>query len=215
MGLVAGTCFAETGNDVICVDIDEKKIAGLKKGKLPIYEPGLEELMRRNLEEKRLTFTTDLEWAVHDSLIIFIAVGTPPKENGASDLRSVLEVARGVARAMNGYRIIVNKSTVPVGTADRVHQEMSALTRFQFDVVSNPEFLKEGSAVEDFMKPDRVIIGTDDVRVAEIMKELYAPFTRKGPRFLVMDTRSAEITKYAANAILAMTCPHERVHLLS
>lgn len=203
VGLVAGTCFAETGNDVICVDIDEKKIAGLKKGKLPIYEPGLEELMRRNLEEKRLTFTTDLEWAVHDSLIIFIAVGTPPKENGASDLRSVLEVARGVARAMNGYRIIVNKSTVPVGTADRVHQEMSALTRFQLDVVSNPEFLKEGSAVEDFMKPDRVIIGTEDVRVAEIMKELYAPFTRKGPRFLVMDTRSAEITKYAANAILA------------
>jgi len=203
VGLVAGTCFAETGNDVICVDIDEKKIAGLQKGKLPIYEPGLGEVIRRNLEEKRLTFTTDLEWAVQNSLIIFIAVGTPAKQNGASDLKYVLEVARGVARAMDGYRIIVNKSTVPVGTADRVRQEISALTRFKFDVVSNPEFLKEGTAVEDFMKPDRVIIGTDDVRVAEIMKELYAPFTRKGPRFVVMDARSAEMTKYAANALLA------------
>ena len=202
-GLVAGTCFAETGNDVICVDIDEKKIAGLEKGELPIYEPGLGEVMRRNLEAKRLTFTTDLERAVKNSLIIFIAVGTPANGDGSSDLSSVMEVTRGVARAMDGYRIIVNKSTVPVGTADRVRQELSARTRFQFDVVSNPEFLKQGTAVEDFMKPDRVIIGTDDVRVAEIMKELYAPFTRKGPRFLVMDTRSAEVTKYAANAILA------------
>ncbi len=200
---MAGTCFAETGNDVICVAIDEKKITQLQKGKLPIYEPGLGEVVRRNLEEKRLTFTTDLEGAVRSSLIIFIAVGTPAKQNGASDLSSVLEVARGVAQAMDGYRIIVNKSTVPVGTADRVRQEISALTRFKFDVVSNPEFLKEGTAVEDFMKPDRVIIGTDDVRVAEIMKELYAPFTRKGPRFLVMDARSAEMTKYAANALLA------------
>jgi len=203
VGLVAGTCFAETGNDVICVDIDEKKIAGLEKGELPIYEPGLEEVMRRNLEAKRLTFTTDLEGAVHNSLIIFIAVGTPANEDGSSDLSYVMDAARGVARAMNGYKIIVNKSTVPVGTADRVCREISALSRFQFDVVSNPEFLKQGTAVEDFMKPDRVIIGTDDVRVAEIMKELYAPFTRKGPRFLVMDTRSAEVTKYAANAILA------------
>ncbi|MFB3068656.1 MAG: NAD(P)-binding domain-containing protein, partial [Acidobacteriota bacterium] len=141
VGLVAGTCFAETGNDVICVDIDEKKIAGLQKGKLPIYEPGLGEVVRSNLEEKRLTFTTDLEWAVQNSLIIFIAVGTPAKQNGASDLKYVLEVVQGVARAMDGYRIIVNKSTVPVGTADRVRQEMSALTRFKFDVVSNPEFL--------------------------------------------------------------------------
>ena len=203
VGLVAGTCFAETGNDVICMDIDEEKIAWLQKGKLPIYEPGLRELMRRNLEEKRLSFTTDLKKGVHNSLIIFVAVGTPARQDGASDLSHVLEVARGVARAMDGYRIIVNKSTVPVGTADRVRQEMSALTPFQFDVVSNPEFLKEGTAVEDFMKPDRVIIGTDEVRVAEMMKELYAPFTRKGPRFLVMDTRSAEMTKYAANAILA------------
>ncbi|MDA2927595.1 UDP-glucose/GDP-mannose dehydrogenase family protein [Acidobacteria bacterium AH-259-G07] len=203
VGLVAGTCFAETGNDVICMDVDEKKIALLQRGKVPIYEPGLQELMRRNLQEERLRFTMDLPGAVNNSLIIFIAVGTPAGESGSSDLSSVLEVAQSIAKAMDGYKIIVNKSTVPVGTAEKMRQEISSLTRFQFDVISNPEFLKEGAAVEDFMKPDRVVVGAEEVRAVEIMKELYAPFTRTGARILVMDTRSAEMTKYAANAMLA------------
>jgi len=203
VGLVAGTCFAETGNDVVCMDIDEDKINALRKGVVPIYEPGLEEMLRRNVAEDRLSFTTNLAEAVRKSLVIFIAVGTPPKPDGSPDLSYVLAAARGIGETMNGYKIIVNKSTVPVGTADRVRQEISALTRFQFDVVSNPEFLKEGAAIDDFMKPDRVIIGTSEVRVAEIMKELYAPFTRTGAPILVMDPRSAEMTKYAANAMLA------------
>jgi len=203
VGLVAGTCFAETGNDVVCMDVDEQKIASLRKGEVPIYEPGLEETMRRNVDEERLRFTTDLSEAVKNSLIIFIAVGTPQGDDGAPDLSYVLTAARGIACNMNGYKIVVNKSTVPVGTADRVRQEISALTRFQFDVVSNPEFLKEGAAIDDFMKPDRVVIGTYEVRVAEIMKELYGPFTRTGAPVLVMDPRSAEMTKYAANAMLA------------
>jgi UDPglucose 6-dehydrogenase len=159
VGLVAGTCFAETGNDVVCMDVDEGKIESLRQGKVPIYEPGLEEMMRRNVAEERLRFTTDLSEAVKSSLIVFIAVGTPQGEDGSPDLSYVLGAARGIACNMNGYKIIVNKSTVPVGTADRVRQEISALTRFQFDVVSNPEFLKEGAAIDDFMKPDRVVIG--------------------------------------------------------
>ena len=203
VGLVAGTCFAETGNDVICMDVDEKKIAGLQKGKLPIYEPGLQELIRRNVQEERLSFTTDLPWAVQNSLIVSVAVGTPPDGDGSSDISYVMEAVRAIAKAMDGYKIIVNKSTVPVGTADKISQEISSLTAFQFDVDSNPEFLKEGAAIEDFMKPDRVVIGASETRAVEIMKELYAPFTRTGAPILVMDTRSAEMTKYAANAMLA------------
>ncbi len=203
VGLVVGTCLAETGHDVICVDSDKSKIDLLKRGETPIYEPGLEELVRRNAEEERLAFTTDLKEAVEKSLVIFIAVGTPPDDTDAADLRNVFEVAREIGRAMNGYKIVVNKSTVPVGTADNVRDTIAAETREEFDVVSNPEFLKEGAAIEDFMKPDRIIIGTSDVRVAEIMKELYAPFVRTGHPIIVMDIRSAELTKYACNAMLA------------
>ena len=203
VGLVAGTCFAETGNDVICMDVDEEKIAGLQKGKLPIYEPGLQELIRRNVQEERLRFTTDLPWAVQNSLIVSIAVGTPQGDGGSSDLSYVMEAVRAIAKAMNDYKIIVTKSTVPVGTADKIAQEISALTAVEFDVVANPEFLKAGAAVEDFMKPDRVVIGATNTRVVEIMQDLYAPFTRTGAPILVMDPRSAEMTKYAANAMLA------------
>jgi UDPglucose 6-dehydrogenase len=203
VGLVAGTCFAETGNDVICMDVDKKKIALLEKCTVPIYEPGLQELIKRNVQEERLRFTTDLTWAVQNSLIIFIAVGTPENDDGSSDLGHVMEAVRAVSRAMEGYKILVVKSTVPVGTADRIREEVSSITRFQVDVVSNPEFLKEGAAIEDFMKPDRVVIGADEVRAVEIIKELYAPFTRTGAPVLVMDTRSAEMTKYAANSMLA------------
>lgn len=203
VGLVVGTCLAETGNNVHCVDIDEKKIAALKQGRVPIYEPGLEEMIRRNREQERLRFTTDLEAAVKKSLIVFIAVGTPQGEGGSSDLRYVLEAAKAIGRAMNSYKIVVNKSTVPVGTANKVEEEISGRTRFPFDVVSNPEFLKEGTAIEDFMKPDRVVIGVKGARVREIMQELYAPFTRTGAPILVMDPASAEMTKYASNAMLA------------
>ena len=208
VGLVAGACFAESGNSVVCVDVDAAKIDGLNNGIIPIYEPGLKEMVLKNREEGRLSFTTDLESAVQASLINFIAVGTPPGEDGSADLKYVLGVARDIGRAMNGYRIIVDKSTVPVGTADRVRSAVQEeLGRrgvaFEFDVVSNPEFLKEGAAIDDFMKPDRVVIGTDNVRTAEIMKELYEPFMRKHNRMIVMDIRSAEMTKYAANAMLA------------
>ncbi len=203
VGLVAGTCFAETGNDVICMDVDEKKIAQLQKGKLPIYEPGLQELIRRNVQEERLRFTTDLPWAVQHSLIVSIAVGTPPGDGGSSDLSYVMEAVRAIAKAMDDYKIIVTKSTVPVGTADQISQEISSWTTCEFDVVSNPEFLKEGAAIEDFMKPDRVVIGATNSRAVGIMQELYAPFTRTGAPILVMDPRSAEMTKYAANAMLA------------
>ena len=203
VGLVAGTCFAETGNDVICMDVDEKKIAGLQKGKLPIYEPGLQELIRRNVKEERLRFTTDLPGAVQNSLIVSIAVATPPGDGDSSDLSHVMEAVGAIAKAMDDYKIIVTKSTVPVGTADKISREIAALTTCEFDVVSNPEFLKEGAAIEDFMKPDRVVIGATSSRAVEIMQELYAPFTRTGAPILVMDTRSAEMTKYAANAMLA------------
>lgn len=208
VGLVAGTCFAESGNHVICVDIDVDKVEGLKKGIIPIYEPGLKEMVTRNMEEGRLSFTTDIDEAVKESLVNFIAVGTPPGEDGSADLKYVLDVARTIGRVMESFKIIVDKSTVPVGTADKVRaaikDELAARgLSTEFDVVSNPEFLKEGAAIDDFMKPDRVVIGTDNVRTAELMKELYDPFMRKQNRMIVMDIRSAEMTKYAANAMLA------------
>ena len=203
VGLVSGTCFAEGGNDVICVDIDERKIADLRNGKIPIYEPGLEELIRRNVTDGRLQFTTDLAVAVKEALICFIAVGTPQDDDGSADLSMVLKATTDIAKAMPGYRIVVLKSTVPVGTADKVREAMSANTTHPFDVVSNPEFLKEGAAVEDFMKPDRVVLGSNSERALSLMKELYSPFVRTENPILVMDNRSAEMTKYAANAFLA------------
>ena len=203
VGLVAGACFAETGNDVICVDKDEAKVRLLRRGKMPIYEPGLEELVRRNRAEKRLVFTTALPMAVRQASIIFIAVGTPQGEDGSADLHHVLEVARQVARAMNGYKVIVDKSTVPVGTAARVREIIRRETTHPFSVVSNPEFLKQGAAVEDFLKPDRVVIGAEDPRATELMTELYSPFTRTGAPIMVMDCASAEMCKYAANGLLA------------
>jgi UDPglucose 6-dehydrogenase len=208
VGLVVGACFAESGNTVVCVDINEAKVQGLNEGIIPIYEPGLKELVQRNAVDGRLSFTTELASAVKNSLLQFIAVGTPPGEDGSADLNHVLAVAREIGRSMESFKIIVNKSTVPVGTADKVRQVVSEeLARrgvdIEFDVVSNPEFLKEGAAIDDFMKPDRIVVGVDNVRTAEIMKELYAPFTRKVDRMIVMDVRSAEMTKYAANAMLA------------
>lgn len=203
VGLVAGTCFAESGNDVVCVDIDAKKIAALNAGNVPIYEPGLEEMVRRNAAEQRLSFTTDLAEAVQRSPIIFIAVGTPQGDNGHANLDYVKATAKGIARAMVGFRIIVTKSTVPVGTADRIKQWIAEETAESFAVVSNPEFLKEGAAVDDFMKPDRVVLGGDNVEALETVKELYEPFVRTGNPILIMDSRSAEMSKYASNAMLA------------
>ena len=203
VGLVVGTCFAESGNDVICVDIDQHKVAELRNGKVPIYEPGLEELIRRNTADGRLRFTADLSNAVKEGLVCFVAVGTPADTDGSADVRMVLQAATEVARVMPGYRVIVLKSTVPVGTADQVRETMAAHTAHPFDVISNPEFLKEGAAVEDFMKPDRVVIGGNSERAISLLKELYAPFVRTENPILVMDNRSAEMTKYAANAFLA------------
>jgi len=203
VGLVAGACFAENGNDVTCVDKDEAKIRLLRRGRMPIYEPGLEEMVERNTSEKRLVFTTQLSKAVRQSSIVFIAVGTPQGEDGSADLQHVLGVARDVARAMNGYKIIVDKSTVPVGTAARVRDIIRRETTHPFSVVSNPEFLKQGAAIDDFLKPDRVVIGAEDPRAADAMRELYAPFTRTGAPIMVMDCASAELSKYAANALLA------------
>ena len=203
VGLVAGACFAEYGNDVICVDKDEAKVRTLRRGKIPIYEPGLEELVRRNRLERRLVFTSALPAAARKSEIIFIAVGTPQGEDGSADLQHVLEVAKEIARSMNGYRVIVDKSTVPVGTAERVREIVRRETTHPFSVVSNPEFLKQGAAVDDFMKPDRVVIGAEDPRARELMTALYAPFTRTGAPIMVMDCASAELCKYAANAMLA------------
>jgi UDPglucose 6-dehydrogenase len=203
VGLVVGACLAENGNAVICVDKDADKIATLKGGEIPIYEPGLEELISRNVAEERLSFSTDLPEAVRRSDILFVAVGTPQDEDGSADLTHVLEVARAIGRAMNGPKVVVNKSTVPVGTAARVRSVISEISREPFSVVSNPEFLKEGVAVEDFLKPDRVIIGTDDPKVEALMRELYEPFVRTGNPIVVMDPASAELTKYAANAMLA------------
>ncbi len=203
VGLVTGACFAESGNDVICVDIDKEKVAKLNRGEIPIYEPGLEELINNNREAGRLQFITDTNYGVQNSEVIFIAVGTPEDTDGSADLSQVLAVAASIGKVMNGPKIVVNKSTVPVGTADLVGQEIAKYTNIPCDVVSNPEFLKEGSAIEDFMKPDRVVIGTSSVESAEVMRDLYAPFVRTNNPILVMDVRSAEVTKYAANAFLA------------
>lgn len=203
VGLVTGACFAEGGNDVICVDINKEKIAQLNNGEIPIYEPGLDELIRNSREAGRIEFTTDTVYAVQNSEVIFIAVGTPEDTDGSADLSQVLGVAASIGKAMNGPKIVVNKSTVPVGTADLVGEEIAKHTGIRCDVVSNPEFLKEGSAIEDFMKPDRVVIGTSSVEAAEVMRDLYAPFVRTNNPILVMDVRSAEVTKYAANAFLA------------
>ena len=203
VGLVAGACFAESGNDVICVDVDESKINQLKNGEIPIYEPGLEGLVERNYREGRLKFTTDLKEAVEKCDVIFIAVGTPQDEDGSADLQHVLAVAEGIGEHMNGPKIVVDKSTVPVGTAALVEKTIAGKTDHPFEVVSNPEFLKEGAAIDDFMKPDRVVIGAPTENSAKVMKELYAPFVRTNNPIIIMDVVSAELTKYAANAMLA------------
>jgi UDPglucose 6-dehydrogenase len=208
VGLVTGACMAEMGNQVVCYDIDEGKIARLNKGDIPIYEPGLDALIERNHEAGRLKFTTDVAEAVTHGLFQFVAVGTPPDEDGSADMQYVLAVARAIGEHIEEYRIIVDKSTVPVGTADKVKAEIdAALARrnkaVEFDVVSNPEFLKEGAAINDFMKPDRIIVGTDNPRTTELLKTLYEPFNRNHDRVITMDIRSAELTKYAANAMLA------------
>jgi UDPglucose 6-dehydrogenase len=203
VGLVAGTCFAESGNGVVCIDIDKEKIERLKRGEVPIYEPGLEELLKRNVHDRRLTFTTDYAEGIARAEVVFIAVGTPPGQNGEADLKYVLDAARAIAKSMTGYAVIVDKSTVPVGTAKQVRAIMRENTQHEFDVVSNPEFLKEGAAIDDFLKPDRVVIGSESQRAREVMDELYGPFVRTGNPILHMDIASAELTKYAANAMLA------------
>jgi UDPglucose 6-dehydrogenase len=203
VGLVVGTCFAESGNDVICVDNDHRKLKLLKRGENPIFEPGLSDLLKKNIHERRLSFTDDLKDAVQKTEIVFLALPTPQSEDGSADLQHVLAVARKIGTYMNGYKVIVNKSTVPVGTADRVRDVIAGQTEHEFDVVSNPEFLKEGAAVNDFMKPDRVVIGSSSQRALAIMQDLYAPFVRTGNPLILMDERSAELTKYAANSFLA------------
>ncbi|ABM62942.1 UDP-glucose dehydrogenase family protein [Halorhodospira halophila] len=208
VGLVTGTCFADAGNDVVCVDIDAERVAQLQRGEVPIYEPGLDEMLSFNQEEGRLRFTTNAAEGVHHGLFQFIAVGTPSDEDGSADLQHVLAVARTIGQHMDDYRVVVDKSTVPVGTADRVRaavgEELAARgEQLEYDVVSNPEFLKEGAAIDDFVKPDRIIIGSDNPRTGELMKALYAPFNRSHDRLIAMDVRSAELTKYASNAMLA------------
>lgn len=203
VGLVSGTCFAETGNDVICVDIDKEKVEMMRNGKIPIYEPGLEALFERNIRQGRLHFTTSLEEAIKDAKIIFLALPTPPGGDGAADLSFVLGVAEHLGKIITDYKVIVDKSTVPVGTAEKVTLAIAKNAKVEFDVVSNPEFLKEGFAVEDFMKPDRVVIGTKSSRARKIMEDLYKPFVRQGNPIVFMDEKSAEMTKYAANSFLA------------
>lgn len=208
VGLVTGACLADVGNQVMCVDVDTDKIEGLNQGIIPIYEPGLEEMVKTNMAAGRLHFTTDVKQAVDFGLFQFIAVGTPPDEDGSADLRYVLAVAKSIGEQMNDYKVVIDKSTVPVGTADKVKQTLADVlvergVSLEFDVVSNPEFLKEGSALDDFMKPDRIVIGTDNPRTAELLKALYGPFNRNRERLITMDVRSAELTKYAANAMLA------------
>jgi UDPglucose 6-dehydrogenase len=208
VGLVTGACLAEVGNDVVCVDIDLGKIDRLNRGEVPIYEPGLDAIIKRNMAASRLRFTTDIDLGVAHGLFQFIAVGTPPDEDGSADLQYVLAVARSIGERMEEYRVVVNKSTVPVGTADKVRDAIQAVladrpSTAEFDVVSNPEFLKEGAAIEDFMKPDRIVVGTDNPRTTELLRALYAPFNRNHDRLVCMDIRSAELTKYAANAMLA------------
>ena len=203
VGLVTGTCFAETGNDVTCVDIDANKVSKLKSGVITIYEPGLEKLFLRNLKEERLHFTTNLAEGIKEAAIIFLALPTPPGEDGSADLKYILGVGEELGKIMTDYKVIVDKSTVPVGTAEKVHAAIAANYKGEFDVVSNPEFLREGVAVEDFMKPDRVVIGTTSERAKKLMGDLYAPFVRQGNPVIYMDERSAELTKYAANSFLA------------
>jgi UDPglucose 6-dehydrogenase len=208
VGLVTGACFAEVGNNVLCVDVDARKVEMLKRGESPIYEPGLDELLKKNLAAGRINFTTDAVEGVKHGLFQFIAVGTPPDEDGSADLRYVLAVAESIGTNLSEYRIVVTKSTVPVGTADKVRAKIDSTLKargaqIEFDVVSNPEFLKEGAAINDFMKPDRIVVGTDNPRTAELLKALYDPFTRNRERMIVMDVRSSELTKYAANAMLA------------
>lgn len=203
VGLVTGTCFAETGNHVVCVDIDKQKVERLKNGEIPIYEPHLDVLFERNIKQGRLLFTTDLAKGIEDAQIIFLALPTPPGEDGSADLKYVLQVADQLGHLIRDYKIVINKSTVPVGTAERVRDVIAKNCKTEFDVISNPEFLREGFAVDDFMKPDRVVIGTHSERAKKIMNELYAPFVRQGNPIYFMDERSAELTKYAANAFLA------------
>ncbi len=208
VGLVTGACLADLGNNVFCLDLDRAKIDLLNGGEIPIYEPGLKEVVERNVEAGRLTFSTDIAASVAHAGVQFIAVGTPPDEDGSADLQYVVSAARNVGRHMNGYKVVIDKSTVPVGTADKVRaalaEELNARgAKIDFSVVSNPEFLKEGAAVEDFMKPDRIVVGVDDERAIALMRELYAPFQRNHERLVVMDVKSAELTKYAANAMLA------------
>ncbi|MBS1943615.1 MAG: UDP-glucose/GDP-mannose dehydrogenase family protein [Bacteroidetes bacterium] len=204
VGLVTGTCFAETGNHVTCVDIDVEKVKKLKAGQVPIYEPHLDVLFERNIRQGRLAFTTDLKEAVDQAEIIFLALPTPPGEDGSADLKYVLGVAKELGKIINGYKVIVDKSTVPVGTAEKVRAAVAEHARQPFDVVSNPEFLREGFAVDDFLKPDRVVVGTSSARARKVMEDLYKPFVRQGNPIIFMDERSAELTKYAANAFLAM-----------
>ncbi len=204
VGLVVGTCLAEMGNNVICVDNNEEKLKQLHQGIIPIYEPGLEELIRANVSENRLIFTSDIKNAVENSLVCFIAVGTPQGEDGSADLKYVEQVAKSIGQSIKQYTVIVDKSTVPVGTADMVTKIIKEQTDVEFDVVSNPEFLKQGAAVDDFLKPDRVVIGSNSQRASEIMQELYAPFLRTGNPVIMMDVKSAEMTKYAANSFLAV-----------
>jgi UDPglucose 6-dehydrogenase len=203
VGLVTGTCFAESGNEVVCLDVDARKIATLESGGIPIYEPGLEELVRRNVKERRLSFTTSYPAAVAGAAVVFIAVGTPPGETGEADLGYVLGAAEQIGRTLTGYAVVVNKSTVPVGSADKVADALRRTSAHPFDVVSNPEFLKEGAAIDDFMRPDRVVVGVASERARAVMADLYAPFVRAEQPVLFMDLRSAELTKYAANAMLA------------
>jgi len=203
VGLVTGTCFAETGNKVTCVDIDAQKVARLKEGVMPIYEPGLEKIFLRNSKEGRLTFTTNMEEVIDQAEIIFLALPTPPGADGSADLKYILGVADHLGKILKDYKVIVNKSTVPVGTADKVHAAIAKNYKGEFDVVSNPEFLREGVAVEDFMKPDRVVVGTRSERAKKLMSDLYAPFVRQGNPVIYMDERSSELTKYAANSFLA------------
>lgn len=204
VGLVAGTCLADMGNDVICVDNDLEKLIKLNDGIVPIYEPGLEELIKANVTEGRLKFSSDLDNAVKQSLVCFIAVGTPQGQDGAANMQYVLDVAEGIGKSIDGYKVIVDKSTVPVGTADKVIEVIKKYYDGEFDVVSNPEFLKQGAAVDDFLKPDRVVIGSNSPKATAIMQEVYAPFFRTASRFVIMDVKSAEMTKYAANSFLAI-----------
>ena len=204
VGLVAGTCLADMGNDVICVDNDLEKLIKLNDGIVPIYEPGLEELIKANVTEGRLKFSSDLDNAVKQSLVCFIAVGTPQGQDGAANMQYVMDVAEGIGKSINGYKVIVDKSTVPVGTADKVTEVIKKYYNGEFDVVSNPEFLKQGAAVDDFLKPDRVVIGSNSPKATAIMQEVYAPFFRTASRFVIMDVKSAEMTKYAANSFLAI-----------